>query len=294
MLDKLLSGRAWIGLVFVLLAGIVFFNVDLLQMNREIARNADRAAAVKAENARLRTDLARLGSSERIQQVAAQAGLVLPAPGEVRYLRAAPATDAKRAAKRIDRGKASAPPVAPVVPPAAGPRSGRGARRSGGRDARRPAGRAPWPAEPRRSHSPNPRGLRWVQPVGLVNRRIGLLFALFLLLLGFASMRAAWLGTVRADSLKERAMTQQVEDLDVPALRGTITDRRGVELAVSEDAATVFANPFLIDDPAGTAETLAPLVGRTSEQLLPLLSDRKKGFTYLRRKMDPGLGEEGG
>jgi len=128
--------------------------------------------------------------------------------------------------------------------------------------------------------------------VGLVNRRIGLLFALFLLLLGLASMRAAWLGTVRADSLKHRAVTQQVEDLDVPARRGTITDRRGVELAVSEDAATVFANPFLIDDPAGTAEKLAPLVGRTAEQLLPLLSDRKKGFTYLRRKMDPGLGEK--
>ena len=63
--------------------------------------------------------------------------------------------------------------------------------------------------------------------MGLVNRRIGLLFALFLLLLGLASMRAAWLGTVRADSLKERAVTQQVEDLDVPARRGTITDRRG-------------------------------------------------------------------
>ncbi len=118
VLDKLLSGRGWIGLLFVLLAGIVFFNVDLLQMNREIARNADRAAAVKTENARLRTDLARLGSSERIQQVAARAGLVLPAPGEVRYLRAAPSADAKRAAERIDGGAAAAPEVAPAVPPA--------------------------------------------------------------------------------------------------------------------------------------------------------------------------------
>lgn len=128
--------------------------------------------------------------------------------------------------------------------------------------------------------------------MGLVNRRIGLLFALFLILLGLASMRAAWLGTVQADSLKNRAVSQQVEDLDVPARRGTITDRRGVELAVSEDAVTVFANPFLIDDPAGTAEQLAPLLGRTAEQLLPLLSDRKTGFTYLRRKIDPGLGDK--
>ena len=118
VLDKLLSGRGWIGLVFVLLAGIVFFNVDLLQMNREIALTADRAAAVKTENARLRTDVARLGSSERIQQVAARAGLVLPAPGEVRYLRAAPSQDAKRAAERIDGGDVSAPAVAPAVPPA--------------------------------------------------------------------------------------------------------------------------------------------------------------------------------
>ncbi len=117
VLDKLLYGRGWIGLMFVLLAGIVFFNVDLLQMNREIAQNADRAAAVKRENARLRTDLARLGSSERIQEVAAQAGLVLPAPGEVRYLRSTPALDAKRAAERIKRGEVSGPEVAAPVPP---------------------------------------------------------------------------------------------------------------------------------------------------------------------------------
>jgi hypothetical protein len=50
--------------------------------------------------------------------VAARAGLVLPAPGEVRYLRAAPAADARRAAKRIDGGDVSAPPVTPAVPPA--------------------------------------------------------------------------------------------------------------------------------------------------------------------------------
>jgi len=109
--------------VFVLLAGIVFFNVDLLRMNREIAVTAEQASAVKRENARLRTDLARLGSSERIQRVAAERGLVLPAPGEVRYLRSHPAVDARNAAKRMAVGEApgtqpGAPAVAhPPVPP---------------------------------------------------------------------------------------------------------------------------------------------------------------------------------
>ncbi len=127
---------------------------------------------------------------------------------------------------------------------------------------------------------------------GLLNRRIGLLFALFLCLLGLASLRAVWLGTVKASGLKERADTQQVEDLDVPATRGTITDRNGLELAVSEDAVTVFANPMLVDDPVGAAAELAPLLGRPEKDLFEELSDRDKGFVYLRRKLDPDVGEE--
>jgi cell division protein FtsI (penicillin-binding protein 3) len=128
--------------------------------------------------------------------------------------------------------------------------------------------------------------------VRLVERRIGLLFALFLLLLCAATLRATWLGTVRAGSLDERALTQQEEELEVPARRGTITDRRGVELAVSEDALTVFAHPFLIDDPGEVAARLAPLVGRSQDELLQRLSDRRQSFVYLRRKLDPGLGEK--
>ena len=116
VLDKLLHGRGWIGLVFLLLVGIVFFNVDLLRMNRDIAATAERAGQVKRSNAKLRTEMARLGSSERIQRVAAEAGLVMPAPGEVRYLHASPTVDAERAAKRIDAGDLSGPPAAPVVP----------------------------------------------------------------------------------------------------------------------------------------------------------------------------------
>ncbi len=125
----------------------------------------------------------------------------------------------------------------------------------------------------------------------LVERRIGLLFALFLTLLALAGLRAVWIGTVKAGSLSDRAVSQQIEDLTVNARRGTITDRHGVELAVSEDAVSVFANPFLIDDPARVAAKLAPLVGRDEEELLEKLSERGTGFVYLRRKMDATLGQ---
>ena len=116
LLDALLSGRGWIALVFVLLAGIVFFNVDLLQMNRDIARDADKISALKRENARLLLEEARLASSERIQESAAQLGLVLPAPGEVRYLKARPTLDAGRAVKRITAPNLTYVAPEPVAP----------------------------------------------------------------------------------------------------------------------------------------------------------------------------------
>jgi cell division protein FtsL len=119
-LDALLAGQGWIAVIGVLLAGIVFVNVYLLQLNRDIAATSEKAAAVKRENARLRLDVARLGSSERIQEAAAALGLVLPAPGEVRYLRADPKVDGRRAARRVEPpGLVEAPaPVAaePIAP----------------------------------------------------------------------------------------------------------------------------------------------------------------------------------
>ena len=137
VLDAILHGRAWIGLVFVLLAGIVFFNVDLLQMNREIAQAEERVGALKRQNAQLRSEVARLGSSERIQRVAAERGLVLPAPGEVRYLRSDPAVDARRAAARIEAGEESSPAPAAI----ASPRASRPERSS--QDAPQPAAAQP-------------------------------------------------------------------------------------------------------------------------------------------------------
>ena len=111
-------------------------------------------------------------------------------------------------------------------------------------------------------------------------------------MLSLAALRATWLGTVKSGSLSDRAVSQQIEDIEDPARRGTIFDRNGVELAVSEDSATVFAHPFLIDDPVKVAARLAPLVGRTEDDLLRALSDRDTTFVYLRRKMDASAGEQ--
>ena len=116
--DRLLTGRIWIVLLAVLLAGIVTANVSLLEMNSGIAQTTEKVAALKRENSRLRLEAAKLGSSERIQRAAADLGLVLPAPGEVRYLEARPG-DAALALKKMSAPApvlAYTPPPAPVVP----------------------------------------------------------------------------------------------------------------------------------------------------------------------------------
>jgi cell division protein FtsI (penicillin-binding protein 3) len=121
--------------------------------------------------------------------------------------------------------------------------------------------------------------------VGLVERRIGLLFAVFLGMLLLAGARAGWLGIVRANSLQSAAATQQKADLVVPARRGTITDANGIELAISKPAQTIAATPYLIDDPAKVARQQARILRRPEDELLRKLVRRDTGFIYLARRV---------
>jgi cell division protein FtsI/penicillin-binding protein 2 len=119
-----------------------------------------------------------------------------------------------------------------------------------------------------------------------LDRRIGLLFAVFLALLGAAFLRAAYLGSFKSGSLSRAAATQQVTTTTIPARRGTIVDRKGVELAVSQPAADISATPYLIKDPVKAASRLAPLLGVPEPELTKDLARRDTGFVYLRRQLD--------
>ncbi len=118
--------------------------------------------------------------------------------------------------------------------------------------------------------------------MALVDRRIGLLFATFLALLSIAALRAAYLGVIKGGGLRHLAATQQVSNDVVPASRGTITDRNGIELAVSQAADDIAATPYLVKDPVATAQRLAPLLGVSAQLLVQRLAQRS-GFVYLAR-----------
>jgi cell division protein FtsI (penicillin-binding protein 3) len=118
--------------------------------------------------------------------------------------------------------------------------------------------------------------------VAVVQHRIGAIFATFFLLLVLAAGRTAYLGVFRGASLRKAASEQQITRETVTAQRGTITDRNGVDLAVSEPARDLAADPYLLSDPLSAAQRLAPLLGQTQAALLQKLSERT-GFVYLAR-----------
>jgi cell division protein FtsI/penicillin-binding protein 2 len=123
--------------------------------------------------------------------------------------------------------------------------------------------------------------------VALVDRRIGLLFAGFMALLTIALLRAIDLGALQAGTLRQAALTQQVAKVVVPAPRGSITDSSGVELAISQTADDVIADPYLIKDPNTAATELAPLLGQTFSTVLAKLTTPHRGFVYLAHSL-PG------
>jgi cell division protein FtsI/penicillin-binding protein 2 len=124
--------------------------------------------------------------------------------------------------------------------------------------------------------------------VKLIERRIGLLFAVFLSLLLLGAGKAAWLGVVKAGTLKHAASTQQTADLVVPARRGTIMDRNGTELAVSQPAMTIAATPYLIKKPTELAARLAGLLDKPEDEILRQLARRDTGFAYIARHVPAG------
>jgi cell division protein FtsI/penicillin-binding protein 2 len=119
------------------------------------------------------------------------------------------------------------------------------------------------------------------------NRRIRLLGAVLTLALAIALARAGWIQVVQAGSLATLADAQQTQTIPIPAPRGSIFDRNGVELAANEDSVTISADPKLVKSPAKESRRAAMVLGLNQQaeaELLGALSDRSKGFVYVVRQ----------
>jgi cell division protein FtsI (penicillin-binding protein 3) len=104
------------------------------------------------------------------------------------------------------------------------------------------------------------------------------------------SSRLIVLQVFDAPSLDEAAAKQRLRTIDLPAERGRIFDRDGGDLALSVPARTVYAQPRLIKDAAGTARKLAPVLRLPASAILARLKSGG-GWTYLARKIPVSRGQ---
>ncbi|MFQ5803110.1 MAG: peptidoglycan D,D-transpeptidase FtsI family protein [Candidatus Methylomirabilales bacterium] len=102
--------------------------------------------------------------------------------------------------------------------------------------------------------------------------------------LGFVGVRLYDIQIVRHHDLGTRANAQYQRRIPVASKRGAIYDRHGRALAISLDAASVFAHPELVQDPIATASQLAQVLKLPARKIRgKLRSDRP--FVWIQRKV---------
>jgi len=117
MMDRLVRSRVWIGVIACALIGLVAMQVSMLKLNSGIGRAVQTSSTLERSNSTLRAEISRLSAGDRITRLAEADGMVMPAPSDVKYLRADGARgDAARAAQRMH---APDPTVAPGLAGAA-------------------------------------------------------------------------------------------------------------------------------------------------------------------------------
>ena len=97
--------------------------------------------------------------------------------------------------------------------------------------------------------------------------------------------RYGWLQLVQGRELSERMRYQVGQDYLVQSPRGAIVDRNGRELAVSTMTKSLFVDPNHVENTQQLAEDLAPLVGKTVEDVLEDINVGG-GFSWVKRRME--------
>jgi len=124
-----------------------------------------------------------------------------------------------------------------------------------------------------------------------LERRVGILFFLCLLLLSGIMFRAFWLQGVQGSSFASQASSQQEDLIEVPGLRGAILDRNGLELAGSEPGASVYATPYQIKDAQAESKAVASALGISQDEVLEAIT-QPGGFSYVQKKVDVAHAEK--
>lgn len=132
---------------------------------------------------------------------------------------------------------------------------------------------------------------RWGEGRDWPTWRINMVIGIFCLLWIGLWARAWHLQMVEGPHLADRAKRQHMASELVSGKRGMIYDRNGQVLARSVEARSIYARPAEVEDVGLVAARLAPVLGMERQKLCNELSNGKKRFVWLRRKVDDSTAE---
>ena len=90
---------------------------------------------------------------------------------------------------------------------------------------------------------------------------------------------------LNASEYKSYAEFQQTGEFIVSSKRGVISDRNGMELAISLNERTIYANPKLVVDSEDESKILAEILEMDQGQIKEKLDNKNLGFVYIQRKV---------
>ncbi|WUJ68835.1 penicillin-binding protein 2 [Kribbella soli] len=195
---------------------------------------------------------------------------------------AAKKAPAKKAAARRPAPGGAAPRKQAPVKGAAKKTAKRPVKKGAAR--KRPPQNRPQPRPKKRRVPKAPRMLRLGRPAV----RLRVTFGVMAFVLSLFAGRLVLLQGVDPDSYAQAATRENTKPFILHATRGAITDRNGVELAVSEDAVAITADPTQTKPVAQQlASIIAPKVTTTTYAKLVAAMTGKGRFAYLAHQVPP-------
>lgn len=118
-----------------------------------------------------------------------------------------------------------------------------------------------------------------------------IVFVIFAAVFAAVGVRLFWLQVVDAPELSSAAEARRTNVVTLSAKRGTIYDRNGNVLAMSEDCKTIYCNPHEVTDASAVAKVLADdLGGQEGDYIEELTNDTT--FVYVKRKVDTSVADQ--
>lgn len=121
-------------------------------------------------------------------------------------------------------------------------------------------------------------------PTKWMRVRVSLIGFAFVAVLCGIFARAVNLQIHQRDRLQGMARDQYLRDLEIPARRGDIFDRRGTPLAQSVDVDSIWVDPSLFENARDTAKKLSAILGVDQKELLERFT-RGRRFAWVKRQV---------